>query len=164
MTREIIIPRKRMLHAHGKKVVFVKGLRESGQHVLMKAFIWALYLPQYPDLTVEVRIGDRYKPDVVSADDLDSVRFWGEAGQVSRDKIRSLAKRYKDTHFVIAKWQTRLDNLEKLVAEAVDGLDRSAPFDLISFPADGDQRFIDKQGNVTVTFEDTEWLRVGAFS
>jgi hypothetical protein len=60
-----ILPRKWTLHAHGQRNVFVKGDRESTEHVLMKIFIWALYLPEYPKLYVETRIGDKYKPDVV---------------------------------------------------------------------------------------------------
>jgi hypothetical protein len=34
----------------------------------MKALLWALYLPIYPKLSVEIAIGDRYRPDVVELD------------------------------------------------------------------------------------------------
>ncbi len=74
------VPRKRMYHAHDRKMILVKGLNESSEHVLMKAFLWALYLPDYPTLTVEIRIGDRYKPDVVALDAAGNLLFWGEAG------------------------------------------------------------------------------------
>lgn len=160
-----ILPRKWMLHAHGKRNVFVKGAQESAEHVLMKIFLWALYLPQYPDLDVETRIGDRYKPDVVqlSAPLFDGSRepvFWGESEQVSSKKIRALVRRYPATHFAIAKWDHSLKPHAAIVTEALDGVNRSAPFDLIRIPGVGAQRFIDAEGSVSITFEDVEWLRL----
>ncbi len=137
------VPHKRMYHAHDRKMILVKGLNESSEHVLMKAFLWALYLPDYPTLTVEIRIGDRYKPDVVALDEAGKPLFWGEAGQVSMEKVRALAKRYRSTHFAIAKWHTRLDPVEALVSEALQGIKRTAPFELMSFPADSAERFLD---------------------
>lgn len=160
----IILPRKRLLKAHGKKVVFIKGLNESDEHVLMKAFIWALYLPQYPDLTVEIRIGDKYKPDVVQVDTNNKPLFWGESGKVSLDKIESLTRRYRDTHFAIAKWAMRLDPLVDVVREArakhplKNG--KAPPFDLLSFPHDAAARFIREDGTVELTHDDIEWVRV----
>jgi hypothetical protein len=56
---------------------------------MLKALLWALCLPNYPDLTVEVSVGDRPKPDVVALDWQGLPRFWGEAGDVSVAKIRS---------------------------------------------------------------------------
>jgi hypothetical protein len=156
----LLIPRKWTLRAHGARVVFVKGLSESSEHVLMKAFLWALYLPQYPRLTVEINIGDRYKPDVVELDDMGKPYFWGESGQVSVDKIHSLARRYRSTHLAIAKWDMRLDWLKDTVTEALDGLERHAPFDLLSFPPDSFTRFIDRDGIVSLKHDDVEWIRI----
>lgn len=154
------IPRKRMLRAHGKKIIFAKNPNESSEHVLMKAFLWALYLPTYSNLTVEIRIGDRYKPDVVAMSDAGKPLFWGEAGQVSMEKVRALAKRYRGTHFAIAKWNTRLDPVVELVIEALDGVKREAPFDLISFPANSAERFIDEEGNLQISMTDVEIRRL----
>jgi hypothetical protein len=162
MSSDSIIPRKWALHAHGRQNVFVKSPDESSRHVLMKAFIWALYLPHYPDLTVEIRIGDRFKPDVVSLDEWGKPRFWGEAGQVSVDKIRSLCRRYRDTHFAIAKWGQRLAPLANVVNVALQDRLHSAPFDLLCFPTDSAERFIDTDGNIHVTHEAIEWLRLDA--
>ncbi len=163
--RPFILPRKWMLHAHGKRNVFVKGAQESVEHVLMKIFLWALYLPQYPDLVVETQIGDRYKPDVVQlgAPQFDGVRepeFWGESEQVSSRKIRSLVRRYPAAHFAIAKWDHNLKPHVTLVETALEGVRRSAPFDLIRFPADSAQRYIDGEGNVRITFDELEWVRL----
>jgi hypothetical protein len=112
-------------------------------------------------LTVEVGVGDRYKPDLVSLDPYGSPRFWGEAGRIGVDKIRSLARRYRHTHFAIAKWDTRLAPYIGIVNEALAGLRRSAPFDLLNLPADSAERFIDDRGHVSVRHEDLEWVRLG---
>lgn len=157
---ELRLRRKWTLRAHGRQVVFVKRPVESTEHVVMKALIWALYLPQYPDLTVEISIGDKYKPDVVGLDARREPVFWGEAGDVSTAKIRSLARRYKRTHFALAKWRTRLEPLAAIVADALDGLNRSAPVDLISFPEDAAERFIDDDGVIRVSHDDLVWVRL----
>jgi len=160
MTPDLQLRRKWTLRAHGKQVVFVKKAFERSEHVLMKAFLWALYLPNYPDLVVEIRVGDRYKPDVVSLDDRGQPRFWGEAGHVGVDKIRSLARRYRHTHFAIAKWETRLQPFIAIVTDALQGLERSAPFDLLHFPADSAERFVDDRGQLQLTHADLEWTRL----
>ena len=152
-------PRKRLLRAHGKSVVFVKNPLESPQHVLMKAFLWALYLPQYPDLYVETKIGDKYKPDVVQLSADGRPVFWGESGQVSVKKIQSLVRRFPDTHFAIAKWEMNLTPVAAIIAEALAGRTRAAPFDLIRFNADSTARFIDTAGGVHISHADLEWQR-----
>lgn len=161
-----IIPRKWRLTAHDQSNVFIWGRQERSVHTLMKALIWALYLPEYPQMSVEIRIGDRYKPDVVAMPETQDIYntttapyFWGEAGQVGRDKIHKLVRRYPETHFTIAKWNTGLKPHAKIITQALDGVDRSAPFDLISFPADSHKRFIDDDGLITITHDDLEWLR-----
>jgi len=155
-----ILPQKLKLRAHGQQVVFSKGNGESTQHVLMKIFLWALYLSEYPTMTVEIRIGDKYKPDVVALGEHGKALFWGESGQVGVAKIRSLARRYRDTHFAIAKWETNLDPLARLVTEALDGLERRAPFDLLCFREDSPNRFIGKDGYVRLSLDDLQWLRL----
>ena len=65
MGSDLLLRRKWTLRAHGRQVVFVKRQNESREHVIMKALLWALYLPEYPHLLVETSIGDRFKPDVV---------------------------------------------------------------------------------------------------
>jgi hypothetical protein len=152
--------RKWTLRAHGQQVVFIKKAAENPEHVIMKAFIWALYLPEYPELKVEIRIGDRYKPDVVQLDAWGDPLFWGEAGSVGKAKIESLTRRYRETHFAMAKWDADLTPYADLVREAVEGRKRRAPFDLIAFPPDSAERFIDEKGHITITFEDVERLTI----
>lgn len=158
-----LLPRKLTLRAHGQQVVFIKKPQERMEHVLMKAFLWALYLPAYPALSVEVKVGDRYKPDVVQLDRLGQPVFWGEAGKVGVDKIASLTRRYRHTHFAMGKWATTLQPYVEIVEEAVADLHRTAPFDLLLFPADSADRFLGDNGEITITHDDIRWVRLGAF-
>jgi hypothetical protein len=160
MTSDLFLRRKWTLRAHGEQVVFVKRANERAEHVVMKAFLWALYLPIYPDLVVEVPIGDRYKPDVVSLNRRGRPRFWGEAGHVSPEKIRSLVRRYRQTHFALAKWDTPLDPFVDTAHAAINEFEPDAPFDLLHFPADSADRFIGDRGEINVTHADLEWVRL----
>lgn len=159
MTRELFLRRKWTMRAHGEQVVFVKRANERSEHVLLKAFLWALYLPRYPDLTVEVSIGDRYRPDVVALDPSGRPRFWGEAGHAGPDKLRSLVRRHRDTHFALAKWDTRLEPFMATVRAILREFAGSQPFDLLRFPADSAERFVDERGHVTLSHADLEWAR-----
>jgi hypothetical protein len=160
---DLELRRKLTLRAHGRQVVFVKRPIEHSRHVLMKAFIWALYLPDYPDLGVEIDIGDRYKPDVVQLGGDGRPRFWGEAGEVGRDKIRSLARRFRDAHLCIARWDERLGPLAQIVSAALRDSRRAAPFDLLRIPSDAAERFIMPDGEIRIAHHDLpEWVRLPA--
>ena len=126
----------------------------------MKALLWALYLPQYPGLAVEIPIGDRYRPDVVQLDLQGAPVFWGEAGRVSPRKVHSLAKRYRATHFAWGKWDVSLDTLTSLVSPELEGIKRQAPFDLIAFPRDSVERFIKDRRSLDVSLDDLDWVRI----
>lgn len=160
MQDDRFLRRKWVLKAHNQQVVFVKSPRESSEHVLMKIFLWALYLPTYPKMSVEMRIGDRYKPDVVALNDGGVPIFWGEAGVVGREKMEKLLKHYRDTHFAMAKWATNLDPYEAMVREAMQATRRNAPFDLIRIPHESVERFIRADGQVVIAHRDIEWRRI----
>lgn len=162
MDADLYLPRKWTIRAYGRQIVLAKRRNERTAHVLMKALLWALYLPEYPQANIEVAIGDRYKPDVVELDKEGRPRFWGEAGQVSVRKIESLVRRYPQTHFAIAKWETRLDPHVDLVRRALNRQQRGTRFDLIAFPADSATRFVDSGGVIHITHDDVDWVREGA--
>jgi len=164
MTSQVLTRRRWRLHAHGQHIVIVRGEREHITHPLLKAFLWALYLPDYPAITVEVAVRDRYKPDVVAFDPARAPftgqpAFWGEAGQVSAEKVAALVRRYPDTHFAIAKWETPLSSFRPWVEEALRGVRRCAPMDLLNVP-DACIRCIDDDGRVHITFDDVERIRL----
>jgi hypothetical protein len=160
MDEDLSIRRKWTLRARGRQIVLVKRRNEKTSHVFMKAFIWSLYLPAYPNLSVEVRIRDRFKPDVVSLGGGGIPDFWGEAGYISNHKIKSLLRRYRNTHFVLAKWDTPLAPFAEIVRTALRDLQRMNPVDLINFPPDSVQRFIDSEGRIHVRREALEWMHL----
>ena len=159
MNPDLKLRRKWTLRAHGHQMVFVKKPFESDRHVLTKAFIWALYLPRYPNLSVEKPVVGRYKPDVVQFDDNGKPDFWGEAGQVSRRKIQALVQRQRFTHLVFGKWDLELEPLQRIVKKEMGDLRRRAAIDLISFPAESDQRFIQPDGTIQISFSDIRRVR-----
>lgn len=130
-----LLRRKLTVRAHGQSLVLIKRPIESGEHVLQKALLWAMYLPHYPDVRVEVSLPtpSRYKPDLLALDQHDEPCFWGECGVVSLEKLRFLLTRYKRTYFVFSKWSTRLDPFGGLIEEALERVQRRAPVELINF-------------------------------
>ena len=159
MTPDLELRRKWTFRAHGKQVVFFKKSFESDKHVLTKAFLWALFLPQYPNMAVEIRIGDRYKPDLVQTTENGVPVFWGEAGRVSQKKIQSLLNRFRSTHLVFAKWNMKLESFERIIKKETRRLRRTAPVELISIPGDGAERFIDPNGRIRIAFKNVNRLR-----
>lgn len=152
--------RKLTVRAAGQQVVLVKKPVERLEHVLMKAFLWALYLPSYGDLAVEVSVGDRYKPDVVSLDPFGRPRFWGEAGKVSDDKIVSLARRYRHTHFALAKWNASMAHLLPRLRPLLADIRREAPVDLLLFEDRHADACLSDRGDVAISFDDVRWARI----
>lgn len=151
----------------GEKLVLVKKRGESIEHVLMKAALWALYRPRFPDVQVEVHVGDAYKPDLVALrpppgglayGDPEPV-FWGEAGKVSPSKWASILRRFPDTHFALARWNERLDPHARTIEAALDGRPRRAPVDLVRVPPDLGAR-IARDGTLALTASDVERVRL----
>jgi hypothetical protein len=160
MDQNLTLSRKWTLKSRGQTVVLFKKAYEKQSHVIMKAFLWALYLPDYPDLFLERSVNDRYKPDVVAVDELGTPQFWGEAGRLSLNKVKSLVKRYRSTHFAISKWDKPLMPFAEIFENAAAGLKRIRPIDLIRFSADSAERFIDSDGEIQITHGDIEWIRI----
>ncbi len=158
MTDDLTLRGKWTLRAHGKTRVFVKRSVESGAHVLMKALLWALYLPQYPDVAVEISIGHRYKPDLIAMVDGQPC-FWGECGHVGLQKLRTLLTKFRRTHFAFARWATPLRAHDEMIARAMEGVRREAPVELWRFPEDSAERFVDARGNIRLDFAQLEGRR-----
>jgi hypothetical protein len=159
MENDQLLKRKFTFRLGDEKLVLIKKPVESQRHVVMKALLWALYLPEYPDLQVEVPIGNKYKPDLVQAGPGDP-RFWGEAGRIGSEKLRRILKRYSRTHFALAVWGADLAILTDRVLRKIRRLGRPAPVDLIRFPTDADRRFIDAGGRIVIRHEDLDWRQL----
>jgi len=152
---ELYLRRKLTFHAHGRILVLVKRSNEKIEHRLMMALLWALYLPQYPQLRIDVPIGARYRPDLVQLGLDGQPLFWGEAGEVGLAKLRLLCTRYHHTHLVFAKWAINLQPFAALITDALHGIRRAAPVELIGFDA-GAARFVDDTGEVRIGVDDVE--------
>jgi len=151
---------KRTYRAGGQRTVIAFGPRESPEHVIGKILLWGLYAPVYPRLIVEMPLGLRYKPDVVSFDPFGQPQFWGESGHVAQSKLRDLVKQHRLTHFAWMPFAGQIRDHAALVRKAVNGVRRSAPFDVIAHPPDGLVRFVQPDGTVTITFNDVIWERL----
>lgn len=152
---ERYLPRKLSFHAHGRTLVLVKRPQEKIEHRVMMALLWALYLPHYPHVRIDVAIGSRYRPDLVQLDAAGDPAFWGEAGAVSNEKLSTLCTRYRSTHLVFAKWAINLAPVAGEIDSAVKRTRRTAPIELIRF----DEKVmdcIDEQGTISITFDDVE--------
>jgi len=85
---------------------------------------------------------------------------WGEAGTVGPEKIEYLFTRYPDVLFAFGKWNRSLDPLLETVERAVHTTERTAPIDLLRFPSDSAERFVDDKGRIAVSRDDLTWVRV----
>jgi len=150
---ELHLRRKLSFHAHGRTLVLVKRSNEKIEHRVMMALLWALYLPAYPNLRIDVPIGARYQPDLVQLGPAGHPVFWGEAGEVGLEKLRLLCTRYRATHLVFAKWAINLQPFASLLDTVLAGMPRTAPTELIGFDADA-ARFADATGQILIGFED----------
>lgn len=138
--------RKITVRSNGQQLVLVKRREESAEHVIQKALLWAMLLPDYPELRVEVPLPRpiRYKPDLLALDAAEEPLLWGECGEVSVEKLRFLLTRFRRTRFVFSKWNTRLEPFASLIEGALPKRPtalpgrpgpRDAPVELICFPA-----------------------------
>lgn len=160
VTSDLTLPGKWTVQAHGRRLVLRKKANEKSSHVVMKALLWALFLPSYPDLMVEVSVGDRSKPDVVCLDSAGVPLFWAEAGQVSVAKVERLCRKFRSTHLVVAKWGVPLDSWVEIARRAVTQSRREGRFELIGFPEGSRERFVDSRGNIALDFKDLARMEI----
>lgn len=158
MDSELLLGGKYTFRVGGKKQVFVKKPVEHHRHVVMKALLWALYLPAYAQLRVEVSIGYRYKPDLV-APGAEAPLFWAEAGHVGNQKLKRVIKRFPRTHFAFAVWGSSLESMIARIRRESRGVHRQAPIDVIAFPEDAATRFFEPQGSIRVHHSNLKWQR-----
>lgn len=150
--------RKYSFRAQGQTLVLHKQAQEKPAHIVMKALLWALYLPEYARLRVETSAGRRYKPDLFQQLG-ERPAFWAEAGAVSPVKYRYLLRHLADTHFAFARWNLELAAHVARIEAQLAGLRRAAPVDVLVFPADAEERFI-AQGQIRIGFDDIAWRRL----
>jgi len=146
------------LRAHGATLRTAKSPGESVEHLLLKAMMWTLFLPTHPNAACEFDLGLRYRPDVIALDDTGAPLWWGECGSCKPSKLRDLAATFPRTRFSVAKWgRSDLRGYAGgLRSELSLRPTRSAPFELLSFPADSVERFLSDDGELDVSFDDID--------
>jgi len=130
---DIDLRKKFTFKIHGKKIVLIKKSYESFAHVAAKALCYALYLSFYSDIKVEVKIGERYKPDLVMLGDDRKPVFWAECGAVSRQKIYKILHKFPATHFSFIKIAEDIGQFKKLIIEQKEKAGHTGHVDIIGF-------------------------------
>jgi hypothetical protein len=98
----------------GNRVRLWQRTGESYEHVLMKALGYAMFAGEYPNLEIEVKIGLRYKPDLIARGALeDEFQFWGEAGANSIRKTFWILKHTRTEKLVLFKIGQNIESLIK---------------------------------------------------
>ena len=137
-----------------------KNRGEMLQHVLVMAVLWKLFRKTYPNMEIEVDVGDRlYTPDVVARNDRGEIIFWGESGRMKPKKAADLARRYPKAHIVHCRHGMDIDDFSKDIYNAIRNEPREGRFTFASIPFDV-WRFFDDDLNVNVTMDDLVWKEV----
>ncbi len=76
---------------------------ESYEHILMKALGYAMFVGEFPTLEIEIKVGLRYKPDLIAKNTARDFLFWGEAGANSIRKTTWLLKHTRTEKLVLFK-------------------------------------------------------------
>lgn len=155
--------------ANGVTKTLEKKRMETLQHVLTKAIIWKLFMNDYPNLEIELDIGDPdYLPDVVSTSrtsfNQTETLFWGESGRMKVHKALDLMRRYPRMHIVHCRWGI---DLESFVRPFIDYLEAElqdedvkkwkGTFSFASLPLDV-WKFIDEDnGTILIERSDLDW-------
>lgn len=102
----------------GRKVRLWQRGGESYEHILMKALGYAMFVETYPTLEIEMKVGLRYKPDLIARDAAGEFLFWGEAGANSLRKTAWLLKHTRTRKLALFKIERPVKQLvEQLRAE-----------------------------------------------
>ncbi len=91
------------LEIKGESIRFWQNSGESFEHILMKALGYAMFIEKYPKLEVEMKVGLKYKPDIVAQNGKRDFTFWGECGQNAVSKTAWLLKHTHIGEFALFK-------------------------------------------------------------
>jgi len=137
---EISLRRKVSFRIRGKRIVLIKKSYESADHVAAKALCYAAYLPLYPGLKVEIKIGQRYKPDLVALGEGMKPLFWAECGAVGKQKIYKILHKFPRTHFSFVKITGDVGQFKDLVVQQKEKACHTGLLDILRFPEDIKER------------------------
>ncbi len=87
----------------GNRVRLWQRTGESYEHVLMKALGYAMFIGEFPTIEIEIKVGLRYKPDLIARNAAGDFLFWGEAGSNSIRKTSWLLKHTRLRQLILFK-------------------------------------------------------------
>jgi hypothetical protein len=138
----------------GRRVRLWQRRGESYGHVLMKALGYAMFVGRYPNLEIELPVGLRYKPDLVSLNEGEGgrpragarFRFWGECGMVSMRKVAWLLKHGDAERVVLFKIGSGVTAYTRELRDSVDPRYRErGRLTLVNFAADVAERAAERR-------------------
>lgn len=103
----------------GRRMRLWQRQGESDEHVLMKALGFAMFVEQFPTLEIEVKIGLRYKPDLIARNAAGEFLFWGECGSNSLRKTNWILKHARAERLVLFKINQNVEPLVKQLREEI---------------------------------------------
>ena len=133
----------------GRRVRLWQRRGETYGHVLLKALGFAMYVPEYPRLEIELSVGLRYKPDLVALNEGIDNRpragarflFWGECGLVTMRKVAWLLKHGDAERVVLFKLGCAVAPLVRELREAVaERYREGGRLQLVNFEKDVSER------------------------
>ena len=104
----------------GERVRLWQRTGESYGHVLMKALGYAMFVGDYPNLEIEVKVNLRYKPDLIARNGSRDFAFWGECGANSIRKTNWILKHTRTEKLALFKiGQVSINQLIKQLREEI---------------------------------------------
>ena len=138
----------------GRRVRLWQRRGESYGHVLMKALGYAMFVGRYPNLEIELPVGLRYKPDLVSLNEASGGRphagarflFWGECGMVSMRKVAWLLKHGDAERVVLFKIGSGVTAYTRELRDSVEARYRGrGRLTLVNFASDIAERAAERR-------------------
>ena len=103
----------------GHRVRLWQRTGETYEHILMKALGYAMFAGKYPSLEIEIKVGLRYKPDLIALNAGGDFDFWGECGQNSIRKTHWILKHTRTSKLVLFKIGVNAEQLVKQLREEI---------------------------------------------
>lgn len=103
----------------GNRVRLWQRTGESYEHILMKTLGYAMFVGEFPTLEIEIKVGLRYKPDLIARNAAGDFLFWGEAGANSIRKTSWLLKHTRTEKLVLFKIGRNVKTLIEQLREEI---------------------------------------------
>lgn len=138
----------------GRRVRLWQRPGESYEHILMKALGFVMFVDEFPNLEIEVKVGLRYKPDIVAQNEQGEFVFWGECGANSVRKTVWLLKHARVEKMVLFKIGQNVRQLiEQLREEIAPRYRINEKLSLINFNND----IVDLTADRKIDFISSDW-------